>query len=221
MKIAKILVGLALAAGGLGSAPVEPPVPMALVMLNPSAAAAERVPSGWQLKVNRGAPDLTVISEGESRVLRFKSSRSSFAIERAVDVDVNRYPLLTWNWKVSALPAGGDFRRLSTDDQAAQVLVVFADHRVLSYIWDTSAPKGAFQSASSIPLLHIFALVCQSGAAALNQWTPESHNLARDYEMAYNRPPSNVKGIRLQINTQHTGGSAESYFGDVSFEAAR
>ncbi|MDR3698328.1 MAG: DUF3047 domain-containing protein [Candidatus Sulfopaludibacter sp.] len=220
MKIANVVVGLALAAGGVVSAPVEPPVPMALVMLNPSAAP-ERVPAGWQLKVNRGVPDVTVISQGESRVLRFRSNKSSFAIERAVDIDINRYPLLTWNWKVSELPAGADFRHLSTDDQAAQVLVVFADHRVLSYIWDTSAPKGTFQSASSVPLLHIFAMVCQSGAGGLNQWTPESHNLARDYEMAYNRPPSQVKGLRLQINTQHTGGFAESYFGDVSFEAAR
>jgi hypothetical protein len=215
MKIANLLVGLALAAGYVASAP------MALVMLNPSAVAPERLPAGWQLKVNRGNSDLTVIAEGDSRVLRFKSSKSSVAIERAVDVDVTRYPMLNWNWKVSELPAGGDFRSLSTDDQAAQVLVVFADHRVLSYIWDTSAPKGIFQSASSVPLLHIFAMVCQSGGAALNQWTPESHNLARDYQTAFNRPPSNVKGIRLQINTQHTGGSAESYFGDVSFEAAR
>jgi hypothetical protein len=215
MKIAKLLVGLALAAEGVLSAPV------ALTMLNPSAAVPERIPFGWQLKVNRGAPDLTVISEGENRALRFKSYKSSFAIERAVDVDVNRFPILAWNWKVSELPAGADFRRLSTDDQAAQVLVVFADHRVLSYIWDTSAPKGTFQSASSIPLLRIFAIVCQSGPAALNQWTPESHNLAQDFERAYNRPPANVKGIRLQINTQHTGGSAESYFGDVSFVAAR
>jgi hypothetical protein len=72
-----------------------------------------------------------------------------------------------------------------------------------------------------MPLLHIFALVCQSGATALNQWTPESHNLAQDYQKAYNRPPPSVKGIRLQINTQHTDGAAESYFGDVTFQAAQ
>jgi hypothetical protein len=120
---------------------------------------------------------------------------------------------------VSELPPGADFRRASTDDQAAQVLVVFADRRILSYIWDTSAPKGTFQSASSVPFLHIFALVCESGAAGLNQWMLETHNLARDYQLAYNRPPVSVRGIRLQINTQHTKGSAESYFGDISFQA--
>jgi hypothetical protein len=195
-----------------------PAIPFALVVLNPTSVEPGHIPSGWQLKVNHGTPDLTLIKEGDLRVLRFKSSKSSFAIERAIDIDVNQYPMLTWSWKVSELPAGGDFRHFSTDDQAAQVLVAFAEHRVLSYIWDTSAPKGAFQPATSIPFLHIFALVCQSGAGALNHWEPESHNVAQDFQKAYDRPPGRVKGVRLQINTQHTGTSAESYFGDISFQ---
>lgn len=193
--------------------------PMALVVLSPTSATPGRVPDGWQLKVNHGSPDLTVIGEGQGRVLRFKSRKSSFALERSVDVDVSQYPLLTWNWKASELPPGGDFRHYSTDDQAAQVLVAFADHKILSYIWDTSAPKGTFQAASGVPLLHIFVLVCRSGADELNQWAAETHNLAQDFQKAFERAPSRVKGIRLQINSQHTGASAESYFGDISFRA--
>src|SRR3989441_13111786 len=149
--------------------------PMALVILNATTAMPGRLPEGWQLKVNRGTPDITLIGESSGRVLRFKSRKSSFALERGVDVDVNQFPLLTWTWKVSELPAGGDFRRASSDDQAAQVLVAFADRRILTYIWDSSAPKGASQSASSIPLVHIFAVVCRSGREELNQWLPEAH----------------------------------------------
>jgi len=119
------------------------------------------------------------------------------------------------------LPPGGDFRRSATDDQAAQVMVAFSDRRILSYIWDSSAPKGYRQSASSLPFMHIFALVCRSGREELNQWLPESHNLAQDYQTAFGRPPARVKGIRLQINSQHTGSSAESYFGDISFRSAQ
>jgi hypothetical protein len=194
---------------------------MALVILNATAAMPGRLPEGWQLKVNRGTPDITLIGESSGRVLRFKSRKSSFALERGVDVDVNQFPLLTWTWKVSELPAGGDFRRASSDDQAAQVLVAFADRRILTYIWDSSAPKGASQSASSIPLVHIFAVVCRSGREELNQWLPEAHDLAQDYRRAFDRPPARVKGIRLQINSQHTGSSAESYFGDISFRSAQ
>jgi hypothetical protein len=195
--------------------------PLALVILNATAAAPGRLPDGWQIKVNRGTPDIAYIGEGNSRVLRFKSHNSSFALERGVDVDLSQYPVLAWTWKVTELPAGGDFRHPHTDDQAAQVLVAFADRHILTYIWDSSAPKGSFQSASHIPLIHIFALVCHSGAEELGRWLPETHNVAQDYRKAFELPASRVKGIRLQINSQHTGGGAESYFGDVSFRAAQ
>jgi hypothetical protein len=195
--------------------------PMALVILNATSAPAGRLPDGWQLKVNRGTPDITLIGEPKGQVLRFKSRKSSFALERGVDVDITQFPVLTWTWKVSELPSGGDFRHSGTDDQAAQVLVAFSDRRILSYIWDSSAPKGSRQSASSIPLVRISALVCRSGREELNQWLPESHNLVEDYQKAFDRPPARVKGIRLQINSQHTGSSAESYFGDVTFRSAQ
>jgi hypothetical protein len=171
--------------------------------------------------VNHGAPDITLIGEPKGQVLRFKSRKSSFALERGVDVDITRFPLLSWTWKVTELPAGGDFRSSSRDDQAAQVLVAFSDHRILSYIWDSSAPKGARQNTSPIPFIRISTLVCQSGRQELNQWLPEWHNLAEDYQKAFDRPPARVKGIRLQINSQHTGSSAESYFGDISFHSAQ
>jgi hypothetical protein len=194
--------------------------PLALVVLDTTSGPPGHLPDGWQLKVNRGTPEIHFIGEASSRVLRFKSRKSSFALERGVDVDTSQFPYLTWNWKVTELPAGGDFRRSATDDQAAQVLVAFSDHRILTYIWDTSAPKGVWQSASSIPLVHIFALVCRSGAEELNRWTPESHNIMQDYQKAFERAAPRVKGIRLQINSQHTGSSAESYFGEISFRSS-
>jgi len=42
---------------------------------------------------------------------------------------------------------------------------------------------------------------------------------AADYERAFGRPAPRVKGLRLQINSQHTGTFAESYFGEVAFRS--
>ena len=75
------------------------------------------------------------------------------------------------------------------------------------------------QSASSIPLVHIFAFVCRSGATEANRWLPESHNVGVDYKTAYGKPAPHVKGLRIQINSQHTGSVAESYFGEVVFRS--
>lgn len=177
------------------------------------------LPANWQIKVVHGKPDVSVCADGGGSCLHLKSNKASFGLERTVDVNPQQTRFLTWRWKVAQLPAGGDFRRVGTDDQAAQVLVAFADRHVLTYIWDTTAPKGTAQSASSIPLVHIFAVVCESGAAELNRWISETRDVASDYERAYGRPAPLVKGLRLQINSQHTGTTAESYFGEVVFRS--
>jgi hypothetical protein len=193
----------------------------AVVVLDTVNRGAGKLPSYWQIKVNRGRPEVSVCNEGEGGepCLHLKSVKASFAIERGVDVSPEETPYLTWSWKVTSLPNGGDFRRASTDDQAAQVLVAFADRRILTYIWDTSAPQGTAQSASAIPLVHIFAVVCESGAAETGQWISESRNLAADYQRAFGKPAPRVNGLRIQINSQHTGTVAESYFGEVAFRS--
>ena len=174
----------------------------------------------WSIKVNRGTPEISACTDTEiGPCLRLLSVKASFSLEREADIDPARTPYLAWRWKVAQLPPGGDFRHTSTDDQAAQVLVAFSDHRVLTYIWDTTAPKGSGRNASSIPFVHIFAVVCESGAADANRWIQESHNVAADYERAFGRPAPRVKGLRLQINSQHTGSVVESYFGEVAFRS--
>lgn len=190
---------------------------MAFVVLDIARAPIGKLPDGWELKVNSGQPDVSTTKDGNDPVLHFKSVKSSFSLERPVNIDATQLPYLAWRWKVTQLPKGGDFRHYSSDDQAAQVLVAFDDRRIISYIWDTSAPQGTMQSASSLPLVHIFAIVCQSGTVDANRWLTESHNVAADYLKAFGKPAPHVKGLRLQINSQHTGSAAESYFADVAF----
>ncbi len=195
--------------------------PLAFVALNRATLNPGKIPPGWQIKVNHGRPDVSVCTDNEGPCLHLKSVKASFGLERDIDIDPDQLPFLTWSWKIAQLPSGADFRHASTDDQAAQVLVAFADRRVVSYIWDTTAPKGLAESASYIPLIHVFDVVCQSGAADLNQWIAESHNVVADYRRAYGKAAPRVKGLRIQINSQHTGTVAESYFGDVAFRSAQ
>jgi len=193
--------------------------PLAMVVLNTTGWYGGRMPAGWEIKVNHGRPVVSVCKDADTACLHLLSVSSSFALEKSVDVDPAQLPYLTWSWKVARLPGGGDFRKASTDDQAAQLLVVFTDRHIISYIWDTDAPKGAMESVSSIPLLRIVAVVCESGAGQANQWIAESRNVAADYTRAYGKPAPRVKGLRIQINSQHTGTVAESYFGEVAFRS--
>jgi hypothetical protein len=204
--------------------------PAAFVVLDASKVAAwktdsTKVPPGWNLKINAGTPDITLSDtagdQGNGPALHFRSNNSSFGLERAVDIDPAKLPYLSWDWMVTKLPQGGDFRRGSRDDQAAQVMVAFDDRHIITYLWDSTAPQGTMESASFIPFVHIFGVVCRSGGTDVNKWLMENRDVAADYQKAFGKPAVHVKGLRLQINSQHTGSSAESYFGEVAFHSAQ
>lgn len=176
------------------------------------------VPAGWQLKEKSGKADIAVVREEGLAAVRFRSAHSSFSLQKEVRVDLKQYPVLTWKWKVTKLPAGGDFRKSKTDDQAAQLFLAFSKTKAIVYIWDTTAPQGLMESTSPVPFMTVKVIVLESGPAGTGKWTVESRNVYEDYKKLFKAEPQTVNGIRLQINSQHTGTSAESYFADVAFK---
>ena len=190
---------------------------MSVVVLGGAGYELGQVPPDWHVREHVGKASVRGCTENEKFCVHLVSENSSFSLERSVDLNPADLPYLAWTWKVTQIPETGDFRARSKDDQAAQLLIAFSDHRVLTYIWDSNAPKGTMRRVRSIPLVKVFAVVCESGPAEMNRWLTETRNLASDYEHAFGRPAPQVKGLRLQINSQHTGGKAESYFGRVAF----
>lgn len=183
-----------------------------------SSTGKPGVPSGWQLKEKSGKADFSVVMDGDIAAGRFRSVKSSFSLQKEVKVDLRQFPLLTWKWKVTSLPAGGDFRKSKTDDQAAQVFVAFSKTKAIVYIWDTTAPAGLIEDTSPVPLMTVKVVVVRSGPAELGKWITETRNVYADYKKLFGSEPSSVNGFRLQSNSQHTGTSAESYFADVMFK---
>jgi len=183
-----------------------------------SAAVGGGVPAGWELKEKSGKADFAVVKDGDVSAVRFRSSNTSFSLQKELKVDLKQFPVLAWKWKVAKLPAGGDFRKSKTDDQAAQLFVAFTKTKSIVYIWDTSAPQGLMEDTTPVPFMHVKVVVVRSGAADLGKWISESRNVYADYKKLFGDEPPAVSGVRLQINSQHTGTSAESYFAEVAFK---
>lgn len=184
-------------------------------------ADTQGVPRDWQLKEKAGRACFALVESDGLHALQLRSTNSSFSFQRQVQADLKEYPLLCWKWKVTQLPQGGDFRRAKTDDQAAQLFVAFSKTRAIVYIWDTSAPQGLMENAPAPPFMSIKAVVVRSGPAELGKWLTETRNVYEDYKRLYgdsDRPPV-VRGMRLQINSQHTGTSAACSFADVTFRS--
>jgi hypothetical protein len=178
---------------------------------------AAGVPKGWQVKEKSGKADLKVVKDGDVHAVLFRSADTSFSLQKEVKVNIKQYPVLSWKWKAVKQPTGGDFRRSKTDDQAAQLFLGFTKTRAIVYIWDTTAPQGLMESTSPVPFMTVKVVVVRSGPAELGKWITETRNVYEDYKKFYGDEPPTVSGVRLQINSQHTGTSAESLFADVEF----
>jgi hypothetical protein len=184
------------------------------------------VPDGWELFVNVGEADLALVQDGEGRTLKLRTRTSSFSLQRKVAIDLKRTPLMVWQWKVTELPERGDFRDRATDDQAAQLYVVFSwevfRKEAIAYIWDSTAPEGTtaqIPSPALYPFLNLHVVVVRSGEGGRGKWITETRNVAEDYRKLFGADPGKVQGVMIQINSQHTESRAEAHWRSLRFEA--
>ena len=182
-------------------------------------------PLAWELKEFAGRAQVEVVVDEDRIVFRLASERSSYALYRDVVLDVKEFPLLTWSWKVTKLPAGGDIRERTTDDQAGQVYVIFPrwpfpriNSDVIGYIWDSQAPAGlrvASPQATNVKLV-----VLQSGSVQLGQWVREERNVYQDYVELFGKEPPRVGQIAIMIDSNDTRSQAEVFVDDLAFRRA-
>jgi len=215
------LLGAAL----LATAPLRAADPGALVVEDWAKQPEGKtgIPDGWTGQ-NWGSPkyDFRIETHGGRKVLRAKSQDDSPTISKEAKVNVKDRPILQWSWQAVTLPKGGDARKSATDDQAAQLYVTFprfpqaVRSRIISYLWDTTAPAGAIFKSEKTGLVTY--VVVRSGPAEAGKWVTESRNVLEDYKKIYgDAPREDVGAISISIDSNDTHSSAESFFGEILF----
>ncbi|HUK56452.1 MAG TPA: DUF3047 domain-containing protein [Nitrospiria bacterium] len=184
---------------------------------------SDGLPVGWDLKQwFGGGHDVRIESENGKPVLRLVSKQNSFGIYKKMNFDIRDYPYLSWRWKATVLPTGGDVRNKKTDDQAAEVYVLFpkfpsaVNTRLVGYIWENLTPKGLHVTSQKSSKTRY--VVLRNGTDPLGQWMSEKRNVLQDYRDLFGEEPPQVGGVTLMIDSDDTRSSAESYFDVLRFE---
>ncbi|HEY7677943.1 MAG TPA: DUF3047 domain-containing protein, partial [Candidatus Methylomirabilis sp.] len=131
---------------GASAIPLPPILPTPRIDLHVSPDGGSPVPDGWALKEFAGRANVKVEKVGQLFAIHLNSDRASFGLHKDISVDVSQFPYLSWAWRVDQLPPKGDVRQKDTDDQAAQLYVVFprfpamVRSQIIGYVWDTTAP---------------------------------------------------------------------------------
>jgi hypothetical protein len=93
----------------------------------------------------------------------------------------------------------------------------FERRKVISYIWDPTAPKGTIGDGAGPIYLNVKAMVVESGAGQIGNWVTEKRNLVEDFRNLYGESPERAVAIRMQINSQHTQSVAEVFWRTIRF----
>jgi hypothetical protein len=184
------------------------------------------IPKGWK-EPSWGRPnyELFSIADDGGRVLHMESRGDSSTIAKEITGTVNLKvtPILEWSWKVVVLPKGGDSRRAATDDQAAQIYVIWRRFpemlrsRLIGYIWDTTAPAGEFVKSQKTGTVTY--VIVRSGAAELGKWITERRNVVDDFTKIYGEAPDDPNALAVAIDSDDTKSQAESYVGPILFRS--
>lgn len=188
---------------------------------------AHGIPDGWLGGQTWGLPqyDMTIAENAGHRVLHLKSKIETSTIRRDIRgrVSLKDTPILEWSWKAITLPKNGDCRKKATDDQAAQLYVVWprfpeaVRSQIIGYIWDSTAPAGSVVKSEKTSTVTY--VVMRSGTADLGKWITERRNVLEDYKKIYGAQPDNPGYISIAIDSDDTVSSAESLFGPIRFRA--
>jgi hypothetical protein len=185
---------------------------------------ATGIPPGWQGQ-NWGSPryDFRVEEQDGRAALHMKSANEGSTITREIKGKINLKdtPILEWTWKGVVLPKNGNSCKKATDDQAAQLFVVWprfpeaVRSRIIGYVWDTTQPMGTICKSEKTGTVTY--VVIRSGAAELGKWMAERRNLVEDFTKVYGEAPDNPAAVSVSIDSNDTDSTSESFMAAIAF----
>ena len=213
-----------------------------------SASAGGALPEGWRpLEFSRVKEHthyrLVEDEEAGGVVVRAESRDAASGLRRAVDVDPDTHPILEWRWRISRVFEQGDVTRKAGDDYPARIYVAFAydperasffervkfealrivygeypPRAAINYIWASHSAIGTMVANPHSERARM--IVVESGAERAGQWRSERRDVAADYQRAFGEPVPRISGVAIMTDTDDTGESAVSWFGDIVFRRA-
>jgi len=173
-------------------------------------------------------------------VIQADSSEGGSGLYRKIHIDVHRYPILEWRWRVPRNSGGGgpngpsresppvrlsiafdgDAAKLDFDDRVkmrmAKALTVNGlPYASLLYVWLTRRPvETVYSSPHTERVRHI---VVESGEKRLDEWVTVRRNLVEDYKRAFGEEPGNVVAIGIMTDYGDNNAPRRAFYGDINF----
>ena len=180
-------------------------------------------PMGWDYRGKPGTPDLKfeLVEDKDLKhnVLRIKSDKASGVIMvEGSDIDLKKYPIMRWRWKVVKLPTGADAEVKAKDDQGIAVYVGYGrfTQDSISYTWQTETPRGKTGHSTYNMVVDVDWFTLRDKNDKPDTWFEEEVNVYDDMMKFFKEIPSDW-ALSISSNSQYTGSEAEVYLDYIEF----
>ena len=209
-----------------------------------SEAPGNLLPADWKPLVFKKIERHTtyaLVKDGDTVIIKAVAEASASGLTREIKIDPKEYPIVQWRWKVNNVLTKGDVRQKGGDDYPARIYITFQYDpgklgffektkyemirllygqypplAAINYIWESNAPKGTMVPNPYTD--RVMMIVVESGETRLKQWVTEERNIYEDYKQAFGQEPPMISGVAIMTDTDNTGESATSYYGDILFK---
>ena len=202
-----------------------------------SGFAPGETPPDWESLQFSGVDEDTryrLVEDGGRVVLRADSRGSASALLTRVSVDTVAAPYLHWSWKGGRECFSGDWRDPDRDDFPLRLFVIFEPRGGLFSLFRRMAPgfpgeavlyvadgvddTAADRASHLSGRIRVLPMRQRRGS---DGWSREVRNLREDYVALFGREPRAVAGVAVMTDTDNSGTSCTSHFGDIRFSERR
>ncbi len=182
-----------------------------------------RFPAGWDWRSEDDASDkpYTVAAQDSNQYLAARDQGQSVIIGKKIRIDIDRYPYISFKWRVHRIPENGDERHGETGDSAAAIYIVY--QRVMGlipvtvkYVWSTTLPVGTALQRSGIGRPWI--IVADSGETGVGEWRRHVFDLRAAYRETFGKKPRRqIIAVGILSDANATGSEAYADYDDLYF----
>ena len=171
----------------------------------------------WRKK-DQGKPMPYQIEGDSTRYLAARDSGYSVILGKFLHWNPLEYPLLTWCWRATHLPPGGNEFIDNANDSAVGLYVIFSQNwlrvpKQLKYVWSSTLPLDTIGRRKK--MFRPWFFVKESGDKNLNYWQFEVVDLENDHKLKLGGKPANrTIGLGILSDANSTKSYAEGYYAD-------
>lgn len=181
-----------------------------------SSEKDKTIPEGW--KPSRKDISMYSIKAAFGKFfLHAETKGGCTSIGKRVNFSAQKYPFLTWSWRVENLPTGGNENKKKSNDSAGGVYVIFKGsfmfNNVIKYVWSSTVPPGTVLSSPYNSRTKI--IVLESGSEKCGKWITENVNIMDDYKKCFGTEPPSIEGVGILTDSDNTKSFAAADYTDI------